>query len=66
MQSERGEFSNLRSLNLSNNLIQDLDSNTCKSLVNLTYLNLQQNRLKTISPHIKAIMELKVLILNKN
>jgi Leucine-rich repeat (LRR) protein len=55
----RFSFKNLLKLNLAGNLIVDFEEDVCRQLQSLEHLDLRNNKLKTVSPHIKAMMSLK-------
>ena len=61
-----GRFSNIIRLNLSSNKIFNINADFCKSLCNVQVLDLRANRIREISPHIKAMSSLRVLKLDKN
>ena len=64
LHNKRNQFNNLVRLNLSNNMITELDDDVCRGLNSLQELNLQFNKLKVISKHVKALMQLKKLNLD--
>jgi len=45
-------------------MITELDDDVCRGLNSLQELNLQFNKLKVISKHVKALMQLKKLNLD--
>lgn len=61
-----GKFSNIIRLNLSSNKIFNLIGDFCKSLINVQVLDVRANRIREISPHIKAMSSLRILKLDKN
>ncbi len=64
--SKRNEFSNIIKINLSGNQIQELEDSVCLALTSIEQLDLRNNRLKVISKHVKAMMQLKQLYLDNN
>ena len=66
LQCESERFSDLRVLDLSNNNIVELGDRACRTFYNLTDLNLSNNKLKSVSRHIRAVMNLRRLFLQKN
>ena len=59
-------FDSLLVLDLQDNNIQEIDGDVCKNLPRLLKLDLRNNKIKTISTHIKALMNLTVLKLDFN
>ena len=59
-------FDSLLVLDLQDNNIQELDGDVCKNLPRLQKLDLRNNKIKTISTHIKALMNLTILKLDFN
>lgn len=51
-------FKNLQLLDLRNNDLMEIDGNFCKNLPNLINLDLRNNKISTISEHIRAMMVL--------
>jgi Leucine-rich repeat (LRR) protein len=64
--ANKPEFRSLIRLNLSFNSIVELEEEFCKSLPSLETLDLRNNRVKSISPHVKALMSLRALYLDNN
>ena len=59
-------FERLLALDLQNNNIQEVDGEFCQKFPCLERLDLRANKIKTISPHVKALMSLQVLKLDGN
>ena len=59
-------FDSIVKLNLSSNKIQVIDGDFCKNLPNVQLLDLRANRIDEISQHIKAMVCIKILKLDKN
>ena len=59
-------FGQLLTLDLQNNNISDLDGIFCQNFPSLQKLDLRNNKLKSINPHIKALMSLTTLRLDGN
>ena len=59
-------FESLLVLDLQGNSIIELDDDFCQNFPCLNKLDVRNNRIKTISPHIKALMSLNVLRLDNN
>jgi len=59
-------FESIVKLNLSTNQIQHIDGDFCKNLPNVEVLDLRANRISEISPHLKAMVSIRVLKLDKN
>ena len=59
-------FDSLLVLDLQDNNISEIDGDFCKNLPRLQKLDLRNNKIKTISTHIKALMNLTVLKLDFN
>ena len=59
-------FNNIVRLNLSSNQIVSIDGEFCKNLPNVQQLDLRANQIREISTHIKAMVGIKVLKLDKN
>jgi Leucine-rich repeat (LRR) protein len=59
-------FKNLYSLDIRGNELVEIEEAMCLNLAQLTRLDIRNNRLKVISPHIKAMMSLKSLRLDAN
>lgn len=59
-------FRNIIKLNLSSNRIFNINTDFCKCLPNLEFLDLRANRIREISMHIKAMTNIRVLKLDKN
>jgi len=51
-------FENVVTLDLRGNDLTELDSALCMNMPNVTKLDLRNNRIKSISEHIKAMMKL--------
>ena len=63
---EMVKFSKITRLNLSSNKIFQISSEFCKVLINVESLDLRSNRIREISPHIRAMKSIKILKLDKN
>jgi Leucine-rich repeat (LRR) protein len=59
-------FDSIVRLNLSSNNIVIIDGEFCKNLPNVQQLDLRANRIEEVSHHIKAMLALRVLKLDKN
>jgi adenylate cyclase len=59
-------YKDVRYVDLSNNEVQEVDGSFCRNLEALTHLDLRNNRIKTISQHMRALMNLTVLRLDNN
>ena len=59
-------FDNLLSLDVRGNELTEIDENFCLNLTQLRKLDARGNKIKIVSPHIKAIMTLQVLRLDSN
>ena len=59
-------FDSLLILDLQDNNIQEIDGDFCKNLPSLQRLDLRNNKIKIISTHIKALMNLTSLKLDFN
>ena len=59
-------FKNIVLIDLQNNELTELDSFFCQNLPSLVHLDLRNNKLKVLSEHIKALMNLQVLRLDNN
>ena len=59
-------FRDVRYVDLSNNDVQEIEGSFCRNLEALTHLDLRNNRIKTISEHMRALMNLTVLRLDGN
>ena len=59
-------FGQLLTLDLQNNSITELDGIFCQNFPCLQKLDLRNNKLKSINPHIKALMSLTILRLDGN
>ena len=53
-------------LNLSSNQISVIDGEFCKNLPNVQQLDLRANQIREISTHVKAMVGIRVLKLDKN
>ena len=53
-------------LDLQNNSITELDGDFCQNFPCLEKLDLRNNKIKSVNPHIKALMSLQVLRLDNN
>ena len=59
-------FEQLLILDLQNNSITELDGDFCQNFPCLEKLDLRNNKIKSVNPHIKALMSLQVLRLDNN
>lgn len=59
-------FERLLVLDLQNNNITELDGEFCQNFPCLERLDVRNNKIKTISAHVKALMSLTVLKLDGN
>jgi len=59
-------FDSIVKLNLSSNKIQVIDGDFCRNLPNVQLLDLRANRIDEISHHVKAMVCIKILKLDKN
>ena len=53
-------------LDLQSNNLSELDENFCQNFPCLEKLDLRNNKIKSINPHIKALMSLTCLRLDNN
>ena len=60
------KFEQLLSLDLQGNSITEIDGDFCQNFPCLEKLDLRNNKIKTINPHIKALMSLTTLRLDNN
>lgn len=59
-------FENVTHLDMQANDLNELDGYSCRNLDNLQILDLSRNRIKNVSDHLRAMMNLKILKLENN
>ena len=59
-------FENVTHLDMQANDLSELDGYSCRNLDNLIVLDLARNRIKNVSDHLRAMMNLKILKLENN